>query len=30
MSKRAWARVGVALLLLSGAAQVALLWWAFA
>lgn len=30
MSKRAWARVGVALVLLSGAGQALALWWLFA
>lgn len=30
MSKQAWARVGVLLILLSGAGQAALLWWLFA
>lgn len=30
MSKQAWARVGVLLLVLSGAGQAALLWWLFA
>lgn len=30
MSKQAWARVGVALILLSGAGQAALLWWLLA